>query len=172
MLWRLRCQSLDYYCIRPFILHQCRNVRIDEIWQGPNYSHWCHFGLKSGVPHLSPLPCLLHFPSLAPFLTLSSSTSLATESWERCNRLVVPQLWQLVKSGDTVPPTPKCTGTHKMTPMTTSEIIWTCWRRLIFVFVYVAVFWHTSRDLKRTITIFVLKVTMCPRYPFIRCEFE
>jgi len=57
------------------------------------------------------LPCLFHFHSLAPFLALSSSTNPSRESAKCCNSVVVPQLWQLVKSGDTVPPLQKV-GVH------------------------------------------------------------
>jgi len=62
---------------------------------------------KWGYHICFPLPCLLHFPTFASFLILSSYTDLSRESAKCCNSLVVPQMWQLLKSGGTVPPVQK-----------------------------------------------------------------
>jgi len=84
---------------------------------------------RGGTISAFSFPCLLHFPFLAPFFALSSSTNLAREFGKRCNSVVVPQLWQLVKSGGTIPLTPKSKGIgvlpvppcpSKMTPMFTT----------------------------------------------------
>jgi len=79
-------------------------------WQKTDFisEHWRHFAIKSGdTISASPIPCLLQFHSLG----LSSSTNLSRESAKCCNSLVVPQLWQCVKSVGYGAPTPKC-GVH------------------------------------------------------------